>query len=221
MKKSFVLGFLLATLLFSAIPVGAVVQEYILTSTASKLVVDGVEVKNDTLPMMSYNGYNYIPASSFRDICDKIGVGFEWDNTAKAIEIDTSVATAETTIASTGGDIVSDVPLNKYGLPDFSKYTGTKPEIEDDGTNMFLTYESERYIKVRLPSDRQQLVVKPFFFRCPIIDGKVSNVLQLVSESQIETNVLIEEIPFTVYSDFRDYYIQYDYYLNTILPLTK
>ena len=108
MKKSFVLGFLLATLLFSAIPVGAAVQEYILTSTASKLVVDGVEVKNDTLPMMSYNGYNYIPASSFKQICDKIGVGFEWDNTAKSIEIDTSVTTTETTIASTGGDIVSD-----------------------------------------------------------------------------------------------------------------
>jgi len=120
MKKSFVLGFLLATLLFSAIPVGAAVQEYILTSTASKLVVDGVEVKNDTLPMMSYNGYNYIPASSFRDICDKIGVGFEWNDTTKAIEIDTSVATAETTIISTGVDIMSDkITQTPDGIPVF------------------------------------------------------------------------------------------------------
>lgn len=87
--KKFVLGFLAAALLFTALPIGAAVQQYTLQATAAKIVVDGTEAKDDKLPIMAYQGYNYIPAAVFRSICDKIGVGFKWDNEKKEIQINT------------------------------------------------------------------------------------------------------------------------------------
>ena len=87
--KKFFFGFILAALLFSAMPIGAAVEQYILTPSAAKIVVDGAEVKDNKLPIMNYQGYNYIPAATFRSICDKIGVEFEWDNTTKEIQLST------------------------------------------------------------------------------------------------------------------------------------
>jgi hypothetical protein len=94
--KKFMLGFILAAVLFSAIPVGAAVQEYVLTSTATKIMVDGVEFKDAKLPIMAYEGYNYLSAATFKSICEKIGAGFVWNNELKTIEIDTKVVTTST-----------------------------------------------------------------------------------------------------------------------------
>ena len=40
-------------------------------------MIDGETAKKE-LPVLNYQGYNYIPAATFREICDTIGVGFEW-----------------------------------------------------------------------------------------------------------------------------------------------
>jgi hypothetical protein len=93
--KKFIFGFLAAALLFTALPIGAAVQEYILTKSTAKLVVDGAEVTDDTLPILHYNGYNYIPAATFRAICDKIGVGFQWVDDKKEIQLITKSKEAD------------------------------------------------------------------------------------------------------------------------------
>jgi hypothetical protein len=119
-NKQTISAFIIGALITGCIPAYAAVQEYILTSTASKITVDGAEVKNDQLPMMSYQGYNYIPAATFRDICDKIGVGFEWNNEAKEIQITTSTGTT-TTGAIDLSDKITQTP---DGLPVF-QYKGS------------------------------------------------------------------------------------------------
>lgn len=88
--KQLVIGFLLGALLFSIVPVSATVQEYILHKSTAKVVVDGKEFSNKELPVLNYKGYNYIPASTFREITDAIGVGFEWVGEKNEIQINTN-----------------------------------------------------------------------------------------------------------------------------------
>lgn len=71
--KQLIIGFLLGALLFSVVPVGATIGEYILKKSTAKLMVDGKEFANKDLPVLNYKGYNYIPAATFREICDTIG----------------------------------------------------------------------------------------------------------------------------------------------------
>jgi len=74
----------------------AAVQEYTLKKSECKLVVDGVEVKGELPLLIMDPGYNYIPAAQFRSICDKIGIGFEFDVPTKEVRIETRQAQIET-----------------------------------------------------------------------------------------------------------------------------
>jgi ribosomal protein L33 len=88
-NKQLIIGFVLGALIFGIIPVGAVVQDYILKKSETKLMVDGKEFANKELPVLIYKGYNYIPAATFREICDTIEVGFEWIGEKNEIQINT------------------------------------------------------------------------------------------------------------------------------------
>ena len=101
--KKFVLGFLVGALIFSIIPVSAAVQEYVLQKSDCKLIINGKEYANKELPMLNYKGYNYIPADSFRQICEQIGAKFEWVNETKEIRIDKAESKTE------DGDEISPV----------------------------------------------------------------------------------------------------------------
>ncbi len=87
--KQLIIGFILGVLLFGIVPVGATVQDYILKKSSAKLTVDGKEFGNKELPVLLYKGYNYIPAATFREICDIIGVGFEYVGEKNEIQINT------------------------------------------------------------------------------------------------------------------------------------
>jgi hypothetical protein len=174
---SLIVGIIIGTILMLAIPTYAAIQEYILTSTASKITVDGTEIKNDTLPMMSYQGYNYIPAVIFRDICEKIGVGFEWNNEAKEIQIITGDTTksAITTVSTTGAistkeNITNNIPneYDKNGIrcimyegKEYANFTRLVGHILKLNQNSFLTYN---YItkEVFLVSNSNELRNIPF-----------------------------------------------------------
>lgn len=93
--KQLIIGFLLGALVFGIVPVGATVQDYLLKKSEAKLMVDGKEFSNKELPVLNYQGYNYVPASTFREICDTIGVGFEWVGEKKEIQIDTKKETVK------------------------------------------------------------------------------------------------------------------------------
>lgn len=88
-NKQLIIGFLLGTMLFSIVPVGATIQEYLLKKSEVKVMVDGTEFANKELPVLIYKGYNYIPAATFREITDTLGVGFEYVGDKKEIQIDT------------------------------------------------------------------------------------------------------------------------------------
>lgn len=111
--KQLIIGFLLGALVFGIVPVGATVQEYLLKKSDAKLMVDGKEFANKDLPVLNYKGYNYIPAATFREICDTIGVGFEWFGEKKEIQIDTkkNVSTQERK-----GDSVENIVKDGYNL---------------------------------------------------------------------------------------------------------
>ncbi len=87
--KQFLIGFLIGALLFTFIPVNAAVQEYILTKSNARIIVDGTEFADDSLPILNYKGYNYIPAAVFRGICAKLGFSFDWVGETNEIQIQT------------------------------------------------------------------------------------------------------------------------------------
>jgi hypothetical protein len=143
--KKFILGFLTAALLFSAFPVGAAVQQYILTASAAKIVVDGEEVKDAKLPILAYNGYNYIPASVFKTISEKIGVGFKWDGTVKEIQISTAgtSVTTSTAVSTTKGVSTTS------GIIDLEIVSAINPtqELTKDNIKIY-QYQNVKYINV-------------------------------------------------------------------------
>lgn len=206
--KKFVLGFLTAALLFTALPIGAAVQQYVLQPTAAKIVVDGAEVKDDNLPIMSYQGYNYIPAAVFRNICDKIGVGFKWDNEKKEIQI-TTTAPAEATTSS--GGVNMEVP---------EKITQTP-----DGITMIDTWEGKQYIGIGYI---QQSINKKGYDIVPnikqkkgwlLIKGNSPDFKFYFHTEESEYTVILNDLP-TTYAYGGDN-IEVNYYINTILPLIK
>ena len=85
--KTFFLGFLIATILFTFIPISAAVQEYILQESDCTLTIDGQVWESSGLPMLNYGGYNYIPVTAFKDIAEQLGADFEYDNDTKTINI--------------------------------------------------------------------------------------------------------------------------------------
>lgn len=213
--KKFVLGFILGALLFSIIPASAAIQEYVLQKSDVRIMVDGEEHADKELPVLNYKGYNYLPAAAFRGICDKIGVGFNWDNAKKEIQI-TAVTQAKE------GDNVSDVPLNKYGLPDFRDYEGEKPAIERDGRYSYFTYNGVRYIRAEnyLESFKENPFPKNFRFERIVENGKFTDRIefQKAQGEMWDIITLIEEVPYAYLDAF---YLVNDYFINTILPLTQ
>lgn len=221
--KQLILGILIGFSL-TAIPVSAAVKEYNLKLSDCKIMVDGVEYKDKNLPILVMDpGYNYLPAAVFRNICNTIGIGFEFDNTTKQIQIDTKKLKNIPEIEVIKEvSVVEEVPLTKYGLPNFSKYKGERPPIEIEGENMFFAYKGVRYISTRTTDPSKRSLPEGYFYDCPIVDGKIGYDLQVVKKDPDKGWVVVlDNVPYALHSSDRDYYIEYDYYLNTILPLLK
>jgi hypothetical protein len=75
--------------LIISVPVGAVVQ-YTLKESDCKIVVDGEMFQDEKLPVLLMEpGYNYLPAATFREICNDIGIDFMFDSETKEIRLTT------------------------------------------------------------------------------------------------------------------------------------
>jgi hypothetical protein len=119
--KKFILGFLMGAMLFSILPVNAAVQQYILKKSTVKLMINGEEYKNLTLPVLLMNpGYNYLPAVSFRDIAKLMGAEFVYQNTNNTININTkpdnSVITSSTNPVSSKEITFESISSPQSGL---------------------------------------------------------------------------------------------------------
>lgn len=210
--KKFVLGFIVGALLFTALPIGAAIEEYICYKADYKVMVNGVEYISEDLPILNYKGYTYAP---FRSILEAAGLNVNWN---------AELRQAEVTLPEVKEDVSMNesVPLNKYGLPDFRNVAEKdRPAIETDGSVKYFTHNDIKYVKV---SNRIVPESSLYFFR-PLPDtlenGELYYVVQLLKGSRDGTGpvIVIEEIPYALHSDIDNHYVPYDYYLNTLLPL--
>ena len=194
LMKKFFLGFLTAALLFSALPIGAAVRQYTLKPATAKFTIDGVEIKDEKLPLLFLDpGYNYIPAAMFRQICDKIGVGFKWDNETKAMEIDTKGTDATTTGAVT---------------VDYDK-TNDKITSTPDGISDIEFHDGKYYIPFYLIKNKYADSGYRFMF----FDVNNRNKLTIfMNDALVSDNIHVTW-------DYGFSYIEYEYYVNSVLPL--
>lgn len=214
-NKQLIIGFLLGAMLFSIVPVGATVQDYLLKKSEVKLIVDGKEFANKDLPVLIMEpGYNYIPAATFREICDTIGVGFEYVGDKKEIQIDTKKeelsSISENSQPSRQNDIIQKTKDNNIFLINGTEY------IIMEGV-----YEYLRNVN-------KGKKLNEYIYIGPSVDG--THKLYTINGENIKT--IIDDIPIKrssgeeFNSEERIYYgavylIEYSYFQNTIIPLTK
>lgn len=214
--KKFIMGFLTAALLFTAIPIGAAIEEYICYKADYKVMVTGTEYINEDLPILNYKGNTYAP---FRSILEAAGLNVHWNTELKQAEVTIAPVPAPTREVET----VSEVPLNKYGLPDFSKVPADeKPTIEDDGKNQYFTYEGVKYIRLGWDKYHPRMIPYGYYLWNPDIDE--NNMRKIVLTKTVEQDgesksiTVFDEIPYSPYDTSANYYIPYDYYQNTFVP---
>lgn len=138
--KQLIIGFLLGALLFSIVPVSATIQEYLLQKSSAKLIVNGKEFSNKDLPVLLYKGYNYIPAATFREICDIIGVGFEYVGEKNEIQINTK----KIEVVQERKDDKVDFKIPKIGEEERGNFEETEM-ITDEGLKVH-TFNGEEYV---------------------------------------------------------------------------
>lgn len=206
-NKQLIIGFILGALLFTIVPVGATVQDYLLKKSTAKLMVDGNEFLNKELPVLNYQGYNYIPAATFREICDTIDVEFEWVGEKNEIQIDTRKDSTKTNI-SQQPSIQEDAIINTED-ENIVLINGVK-HISRDGINDYLRNANEN------KKQNEKHYLSPF-------KDYTNKIYTLDGEN---TSIIIDDVPIKrvygkqFYNNFGEF-IEYDFFQNTIAPLTK
>jgi hypothetical protein len=149
-----IIGFLLSTTVFAA------VQEYTLKQSECKIVVDGVEVKGELPLLIMDPGFNYIPAAEFRSICDKIGVGFEFDVPTKEVRIITKNA-----IEEKGADSVSEFITQTTDGYKVYKYQGNYyvrwGELKSKAKSLGLLFEIRNGQFIFMDNDKKPVFTIP------------------------------------------------------------
>jgi hypothetical protein len=99
-NKQTITMFIMGAIIFGSIaPIYATVEEYIFNVSDNKLLIDGERYANPDIkiPLFTYQDRNYAPIAVIRDICLKLNIPFEYDNTTKEIRITTtSLKTTQT-----------------------------------------------------------------------------------------------------------------------------
>lgn len=83
--KGFVTGLVMGLcLMLTANLVAATVSQYLLVPAEYPILVDGQVYDEETLPMMNYQGYTYVP---LRAVSELLGVDILWNEVLKQVEI--------------------------------------------------------------------------------------------------------------------------------------
>ncbi len=197
--RQFLIGFLVGALLFGTIPVGAAVQEYILTKSETKIIVDGTEFADDSLPILNYKGYNYIPAAIFKGICAKLGLSFEWVGEKKEIKISTGkgeVSMANSTTLASGVSATS---------------SANKTKTTSDGL-MIYSIDGREYVAMRNICDKYN----KFTFG---VSEQSASEKKMALKLRDGSKELISNMPTMIYNGMT--YVTIDYYKSIILPLIQ
>jgi hypothetical protein len=240
--KSILVGIIIGVVL--SIPVMANVTEYIFTQSNCKLFVDNVEYSNPDIPITLFmrNDSNFTPLSVVRDICTKLNIPFEYNNTTKEIRITTTgiIPTTTNTIGKEGTALMSEtVGTTTLETKKLEKVTYRKGENDliistqfgIDYISMF-SIESDVIRKHEDIFNKYLIEYNNEINTCSIKHINLNNQVtkeeldkDIVLSKDNKSTVILENIPI--------YYIQnttslvknntplvkYDYYLNTIKPL--
>ena len=183
MKKNMIIFTSILLSLMLILPVSAGIEQFILQRSSWKLAVNSTEINTANLPMLNYNGYNYIPVASLKDISQKIGVDFKVDNDTKSIDltVKTNIQSAETITSSTNNNTEDDFEkMRNLDKPKISEI------ILEDGRKATLKFFY--YFKTDIKD-----VAKIGFINCIYID----------SEAYLETRIFSRF--FKVYDDRYEY----------------
>lgn len=198
--KQLIIGFLLGALVFGIVPVSATVQEYVLQKSQAKVLVDGKEFSNVELPVLNYQGYNYIPAATFKDITNALGINFEWVGDKNEIQITTVKANPTSTLS----DRVA------------AERQAKRPSVNQDGyTTIFI--DGVEYIELREVGN----IHKGYGFQFVEENNTLNfayNSDKYHSPKYLE--ILASDIPIDKIQDGTTY-MQYSNFKQNILPLIK
>jgi hypothetical protein len=217
-NKQTLIAFVLGGLMFSSIPVFAETIQYVFTQSNCKLIIDGKEYSNPDIPVTLYlkDQSNYAPLAVIRDICLKLNIPFEYDNTTKEINI-TTTRKEEIVLSETVTSIET---------------TTTTETITTEPTNNLITYEEDGLTIVELDNVK--------YIRLNSLDEKLRSINYKIWNKTITTTYLrygnddenLSEpinlygrglVGLTGYKKFNDsfVYMKYNDYLNKIKPLIK
>ncbi|WP_018886654.1 hypothetical protein [Paenibacillus massiliensis] len=151
----------------------AAVKQYILTEFNSPVVVNGTLYKDQTNPILNYNGKTYIPLSKIGDLT---GVPYRWNADKKQVEIGNATSVSASNSASS-----SDVDIytiddgrirntdamiaEEQAIKDFNKNNQVLVESESgvypsNGIKVFRAYDkSGKLIKEYTDSDDSNLII--------------------------------------------------------------
>ncbi|HHU17380.1 MAG TPA: hypothetical protein GXZ70_04050 [Clostridiales bacterium] len=222
-NKKLILGIMIGVLISMVTPVGASINEYTLSKSDCKIVVDGVEVKGELPLLIMEPGFNYIPATEFRSICDKMGIGFEFDVPTKEIRINTKKDNLPIQTIGNGMNEGEKTVIDNKGeitlLPELHRghksYINVNMALKRQENNLTI-YEifGTEYIEIDVAKGVEGKRFHPVWEYDEKSDYGYINILDR------NGTLLLEDIPF-VWGGGLHYsvLIEYDYYLNTILPL--
>lgn len=235
--QGFLCGFLAAIVLLISVP--ALAETIQATFNVINIKINGkLEVKAGeyfTLPdgrevpyTIVYSDTTYLP---LRETVRLVGKELLFDGATSTADIIDNRKTEDKDMEDIINDIIKEiqgdpgeVPFNKYGLPDFSDYKGTRPEMFMRDGRFVFEYDGVEYVDIAGPNSgvENPLLPERYRFNQTFIDGRLSGImtLEVIDLETKEITVLIEEVPYAKLSPAY-YFVSYDYYLNTILPLIE
>lgn len=217
--KGFIIGFICATFLTGIFgnSVIASIKQYIMNEATYPILINGEEYKSDDLPVLAWEGNTYVPLRAFSDIT---GTEIQWNSELKQVELSsTSCVITDKSIVDESKVIVDEekryieapIELGKFytetGGVHFVEFDGkkyirsdkVKADIED--ASRLSGWEKYKY--------RISLSALPCKIRDKADNDKILldnvNIIWFINPDMSTT---IE-------------FIDYDIYINQILPLLK
>lgn len=138
--KKIIFGFIIGSLLFSAMPIKAAVEEYILYRADYKVMVNGAEYSDVESPILNYKGTTYVP---MRAVGDLFEANVSWNAELGQAEIK-SLSTTQA-VVQTNNIHSDDVTFTTYKQP----YLGRHMEVEAVVYNGN-TYVNTAYFPIRI-----------------------------------------------------------------------
>lgn len=242
--KNIILGVIIGIIISSSVAFGTDIIRNSYFNSDLKLAINNHQVSNIRIVTVELEGEKY--GRNYYSIADLVKALNDYGGISAKVDFDsvtktTIVEIEKSTIDNTNPKItptpnsleqneqrkeeviMNEIPLNKYGHPDFSNIPKEqKPPVETDGECSYFIHNEIKYIFVSGMLGTPHLKLsEPYRFECPVIDGKFQFGLQLIKSDETGRHVIIDDIPYAWYYAVANYCIPYDYYVNNIIPIIE